>query len=132
MKPWRIACAGLAGALLLAGAGAAAQRTNLFALNAIERGQWSLKTPEGQTRKLCISNPQRLLQIQHGATTCAHVTVDNSPRSATIRYTCNGHGQGRTTITVETGKLLQIETQGVADGVPFAEEYEGRLIGRCG
>jgi len=131
MKSWQFACAIMAGVLLTAGAGATAQRLNLVALDAVERGEWSLRTPQGQTRKLCLTNPASLMQIRHGANVCDHVVMDNTQRSATVRYTCSGHGQGRTTITVETKRLLQIDTQGVRDGVPFADEYEARLIGRC-
>lgn len=131
MNAWRIACAGLTGALLTAGAGAAVQHANLVALKAVERGQWNLRSPDGRLRKLCVTDPAALLQIRHAANNCSHVVMDNTPRTATIRYSCTGHGQGRTTITVETSKLLQIDTQGVADGIPFAEEYEARLIGRC-
>jgi len=50
---------------------------------------------------------------------------------ATIHYTCPGRGYGRTTIAVETSKLVRIDTQGIVDGMPFATEFEGRKIGMC-
>ena len=123
----------IAGILLLfGGGGATAQRAEpLTALRAIERGQWQLKDATGVVRKLCLTNPAVLLQIQHGAAQCEHFVMENTPRSATIRYTCSGHGHGRTTITVESAKLLGLDTQGVADGAPFSEQYEGRLLGPC-
>jgi hypothetical protein len=123
----------IAGFLILSGgSGATAQRAEpLTALRAIERGQWQLKDAAGKLRKLCITSPSALIQIEHGATSCQHFVVENTPRSATIRYTCAGHGHGRTTIVVESGKLLSIDTQGVADGAPFAEQYEARRLGGC-
>ncbi len=40
-------------------------------------------------------------------------------------------GSGRTTIRVETPRLVQIETQGIADQSPFAFSAEARRIGTC-
>ena len=133
MRPRHVLRAAIAGALLVfGGGGATAQRAEpLTALRAVERGQWQLKDATGRIRRLCVTNPTALLQIQHGAAQCQHFVMENTPRSATIRYTCSGHGHGRTTLTVETGKLISLETQGVADGAPFADLYEGRLMGAC-
>lgn len=133
MSPVRLMRPALAGVLLLfGGGGATAQRAEpLTALRAVERGQWQLKDATGAMRKLCLTNPATLLQIQHGGTQCQHFVVENTTRAATIRYTCSGHGHGRTTLTVESGKLFTIDTQGVADGAPFSEQYEGRLLGAC-
>jgi hypothetical protein len=57
--------------------------------------------------------------------------VENSPTVATIHYSCPGHGHGRTTLSVETPRLLRVDTQGVVDGAPFATELEGRRVGTC-
>ncbi|RZM32130.1 MAG: hypothetical protein EOP67_29350 [Sphingomonas sp.] len=123
----------LAGMLLVfAGGGATAQRADpLLALRVVERGQWQLKGANGPPRKLCLTAPSALLQIEHGAAQCQHFVMENTTRSVTIRYTCAGRGHGRTTITVETGKLLSLDTQGVLDGSPFSEQYEGRRLGAC-
>jgi hypothetical protein len=134
MKPLQI-LRGAAGAMLLmlGGGGASAQRPDpVAALNAVERGEWQLRETNGGLRKVCLGNPSTLIQIRHPGQQCQYYVMDNGARTATVRYTCAGHGQGRTTLTVETGKLIRLETQGVADGSPFAEEYEGRLLGRCG
>ncbi|RYD59617.1 MAG: hypothetical protein EOP60_02000 [Sphingomonadales bacterium] len=133
MKPLQLLRAGLAGCLLLFGSGGAtAQRIEpVTALSAIERGQWQLKDASGHIRKLCLTKRAALLQIEHGAAQCQLVVMENTPRSATVRYTCAGHGNGRTTLTVESGKLLSLDTQGVLDGSPFSEQYEGRLVGAC-
>ena len=129
-RAWLSAAAGV---LVLGGAGGAvAQRQSaLSALNAVERGQWQLRDGEGGTRQLCLRNPASLLQLKHGAAQCEHVVVENDGTSATIRYTCQGHGHGRTTVTVDTAHAVVIDTSGIADGAPFAEQYEARRIGQC-
>lgn len=129
---WRPA---LAGAVILIGAtGASAQRDRsaLQALNGIESGQWQLKESGGGARSMCLRNPAVLLQLRHPGAQCTQVVVENSKDVATVHYTCPSHGYGRTTVTVETGRLVRVETQGVADGAPFAIEMEGRKTGTCG
>jgi hypothetical protein len=121
------------GALVLFGAGGApAQLATPNALGGIERGQWQLKSIDGSLRKLCVGNPAALIQIVHGNTQCEHFVMENSQRSATVRYTCPSHGHGRTTISVDTPRVINISTQGVANGAPFSEQFEGRRIGTCG
>ena len=48
-----------------------------------------------------------------------------------MQYTCRGRGYGRTHIRRETGRLVQIESQGIVDGLPFDFVAEGRRIGEC-
>ena len=50
----------------------------------------------------------------------------------TVQYTCPGRGFGRTHIRRETRRLVQIDTQGVAEGLPFSASIEGRRVGDCG
>jgi hypothetical protein len=118
--------------LLFGGGGATAQGGEpIAALRAVERGQWQLRLAGGGVRRLCVGNPRALLQVQHKTARCQIVVMDNGASTATVRYTCPGHGQGRTTLTVETSKLISLDTQGVIDGAPFSETYEGRLLGPC-
>lgn len=127
--------AAAAGALFLtlAGVAPAGQNPALAALGGIEKGQWQLKArDDGALQKLCLTNPATLLQLRHGSAQCSHFVVENSAQVATIHYTCPGHGYGRTTVTVETSRLVRVDTQGVLDGAPFAAEYEGRRMGACG
>jgi hypothetical protein len=121
------------GALLLFGAaGAPAQRSAApNALGGLEHGQWQLRNAEGELRRLCLGNPATLIQIMHGNTQCEHFVMENTQRSATVRYTCPSHGHGRTTISVDTPRVINLETQGVANGAPFSEQFEGRRIGAC-
>jgi hypothetical protein len=133
MKSRRIGRPVVAGALLLLGAGGASAQRGAPAtpLGAIEKGQWQLKSGENE-RKLCVTDPALLLQITHGTAQCEHFVVEQTARSITMRYTCPGHGHGRTVLGVDTGKSIRIDTQGVLDGSPFSENYEGRRIGSCG
>ncbi|NYT42941.1 hypothetical protein HZY97_19360 [Sphingomonas sp. R-74633] len=100
-------------------------------LTQIERGQWLLKERLGSERKICFTAPVNFIQIGHGNAPCDQFVIGQDQRSTTISYTCSGHGKGRTTVTVETPRLVKIETQGVLDGAPFEQEYEARRIGAC-
>ena len=53
------------------------------------------------------------------------------PGQTTVQYTCRGRGYGRTHLRFETARLLQFDTQGVLDGIPFAMTAEARRIGDC-
>lgn len=123
----------VAALILFGAAGAPAQRSAApNALTGIEHGQWQLRGVDGSLRKLCVANPATLIQIEHGSTQCEHFVMENGQRSATVRYTCPSHGHGRTTISVDTPRVINLETQGVANGAPFSERFEGRRIGACG
>lgn len=125
----------LAGTLLIGAPGAAtpAQNGKLIALATVEPGQWQLKET-GSTaagRLLCVADPSILLQLRHNGVQCARMVITNTADVATVHYTCPGAGRGRTTITVETARLLHIQTQGIANGAPFDFDYEARRAGAC-
>jgi hypothetical protein len=133
-RSWRPAASG---AILLAIGGFALAHAQSGgstprALAGLEKGQWELKPVEGgPARKLCLTNPNALIQLEHAQAQCSQVVMDNTATSVTVRYTCPGHGHGRTTVSVETPRLANIETQGVVDGMPFADQFEGRRTGAC-
>jgi hypothetical protein len=129
-RAWLSAAAGV---LVLGSAGAAvAQRESaLSSLKSLDRGQWQLRDGDGGSRGICLRNPAALLQLRHWGAQCKHVVVENGGTSATIRYTCPGRGHGRTSITVETAHSVVIDTSGIVDGSPFAEQYEARRVGQC-
>jgi len=118
--------------LAAAAAAAPAQAPRIPALAAIESGEWQLKESGGPAHPLCLASPEALIQMQHHDQNCTHTVVAQDSRSVTFRYTCPGAGYGRTTITVETGRLFKLETQGIAGGAPFDLSYEARRIGNCG
>jgi hypothetical protein len=105
---------------------------SLAALSAIEGGEWVLKSKgTGDTKSMCLGDSKALLQLRHGRATCSRFVIANDPKSTTVHYTCPGQGHGRTTIRVETPRLIQIESQGIANNAPFQILYEGRRTGAC-
>jgi hypothetical protein len=72
-----------------------------------------------------------LAQIQHGVANCPHLIVDSNANSITISYSCKGAGQGLTTIRKESGRLVQIKSQGIRNNSPFSFSVEGRRSGAC-
>lgn len=112
------------------GAGDAPQLT---ALSVIESGQWVLRapTPGAPPRSMCLGDARALLQLQHPTAACSRFVIANDPRTATVHYTCPGAGHGRTTIRVETPRLIHIDSQGIANNAPFDWTLEGRRTGAC-
>jgi hypothetical protein len=131
----RIARRALAGLLFAAGFGTAApaRAPQLAVLTRIETGQWQLREA-GSTapaRSLCVSDPAILLQVGHIGAQCSRFVIADAADSATVHYTCPGAGHGRTALTLETPRLLHLQTQGIAGGAPFDMDYEARRIGAC-
>jgi hypothetical protein len=103
------------------------------ALATIQPGQWALRSRDGSAppMTLCLGDPRALLQIRHGAIPCSKYVITNSPAEAVVHYSCAGAGNGRTSIRVETPRVIQIESQGIEGKEPFDWSYEGRRVGVC-
>ena len=110
-----------------------AQAPTIAALDVIQPGQWALRSRSNpsQSRALCLGDPVLLFQLRHGSAACTRFVVSSDPRVATVQYRCPGAGNGRTTVRVETPRLVQIESQGILNNEPFVIEYEGRRVGEC-
>ena len=109
-----------------------ASAPTLAALSSVETGQWQLRSRDGtENRSMCVADARALLQVRHGRATCSRFVIANDARTSTVHYTCPGAGHGRTTIRVETPRLIQIDSQGIADNEPFALQFEGRRTGAC-
>lgn len=110
-----------------------ARPADLPALRGIERGMWELRIrgSSAAPRRVCVADPDALIQIQHGAGACSRFVIDSQPNRATVHYTCPGAGHGRTSIRVENPRVIQIESQGIASNAPFNVSYEGRHAGSC-
>lgn len=124
--------------ILLAGLAGPGQTQNprpgaMPALDMIQPGLWQLKSRQspGVNRSVCVADVRALLQVQHGAAMCNRFVISSSARETTVHYTCPGSGHGRTTIRVETPRLIQIESQGIARREPFSLAFEGRRSGDC-
>jgi hypothetical protein len=124
-----VAFAGLSGTAPAPGDPAA----SLSALNAIQPGQWALRARNGTgtVRTLCLGDTRQLLQIRHSGAACTRFIIGNDASQAVVAYSCPGMGNGRTTVRVETPRLIQIDSQGIANNEPFDLTLEGRRVGEC-
>jgi len=57
--------------------------------------------------------------------------VRDTPDEVVVQYTCRGNGYGRTSIRRESNGLVQIQSQGIEGGTPFALNVEARHTGSC-
>jgi hypothetical protein len=101
-------------------------------LTRLEAGQWELRGPAGRIGAICLGNPIQLTQPQHRSAACSRDVVAADEDSMTVSYSCPGLGRGRTTIRFETPRLVQIDSQGLDRGAPFALRAEARRTGACG
>lgn len=111
---------------------AAAQSDSLAMLSGLTKGEWTIKYRDGsQDRKICVKTGQELIQLRHTETGCSRFVVEDGTNKVTVQYTCPGNGYGRTNIRKENGALVQIESQGIASGLPFQFAAEARRTGSC-
>lgn len=102
-------------------------------LTALEPGLWEFKEVDrpGAPERRCIANLRDLFQPVQPRQACRHFLAENGPDHAAVAYDCAAQGRGRTTLRMETKRLLRIESQGIAEGRPFAVRLEARRIGAC-
>jgi hypothetical protein len=130
---------GLVGGLVtLAMAGVAlvmpahAQSNALAMLSGLSKGEWTIRFRDGSpSRKICIRSGDELIQLQHDDRNCRRFVVEDGATEVTVHYTCRGNGYGRTSIRRETATLVQIESQGIVNGLPFQFLAEARQTGSC-
>lgn len=123
----------VAAAMMTAASAGAANAPAPAALQTLEPGEWELRgRGEGaELRKLCVTDLRQLLQVRHGRSLCRSFVVNDAPHDMSVTYDCAAAGNGRTDLRVETSRLVQIRSQGVAEGAPFAFAAEGRRVGAC-
>ena len=111
---------------------AVAKAPELAMLGALTSGSWELNYHgAGKNDRICVHTGRELIQLRHRATQCSSFVVDDKPNLITVQYTCPGDGYGRTSIRRETGQLLQIDSQGIENGMPFHLTAEARRVGAC-
>lgn len=112
---------------------APAQTPAMAVLEGLTPGEWTLKERGSRQpgQKVCLGNPELLLQIQHANTTCTRYVIENGPRKLRVSYKCGRAGQGVTEIKLESSSLVQISSQGIRDNAPFSIAMEGRRTGSC-
>lgn len=123
----------LAGALFAISLPVLAQSTGLELFEGLTKGEWTVKFRDGSPdQKLCVKTGEELIQIRHSQADCTRFVVEDSASKVTVQYTCPGDGYGRTDIRRETSQLVQIQSQGIASGLPFQLAAEARKTGECG
>jgi hypothetical protein len=110
-----------------------AQAPSLAMLDRLEKGSWQLRErgKDAVVQTVCVGDARRMIQVYHPGATCSRYVIEDTPNSVTVHYTCPGAGHGRTTIRSETNRLVQIDTQGIAEGRPFSQAIEARRTGGC-
>lgn len=124
-----------ASAVLAAGIAmpAPAQAPALAGLGKLETGNWELRTrgEGGAVRNLCLADARQLLQLRHPGRNCSRFIVTDTAAQVVVTYDCAAAGNGRTDLRIETPRLVQIQSQGIADSAPFDFSMEARRTGAC-
>jgi len=105
-------------------------------LKGLEPGEWELRERGAEAdrsgpRRLCLADLRQFIQIRHARNSCKRLTIEDAPNRLSVSYDCAGAGGGRTDLRIETSRLVQIRSQGVAEGSPFSFVLEGRRLGAC-
>ncbi len=110
-----------------------AEHPALAMLDQLQPGQWEVRDRDltGGRSRLCLENGRGLIQIRHMRETCRSFTVEDTAEAVTVHYTCPGNGYGQTSVRYESAQLVQLETQGIAQGLPFNVRAEVRRVGSC-
>ncbi|MEH6757792.1 MAG: hypothetical protein V7676_09785 [Parasphingorhabdus sp.] len=120
-------------AILTFSVSAPAQAPEMVLLAGLQKGEWTLKTrgSDDASKKICLGDPTKLLQIQHNGTTCSRYVIQDTPTNLRVSYKCGSADHGVTTIKRESSGLVQIQSQGIKANAPFSFNVEGRRTGPC-
>lgn len=111
---------------------ATAQSPELALLSGLQKGEWTLKQRDSDiSKKVCLGDPAKLLQIEHSRATCSRYIIQDTPGSIRVSYKCGSSDHGVTTIKRESSGLIQIQSQGIKANAPFSLNFEGRRTGTC-
>lgn len=106
---------------------------DLAAVDQLNKGGWTLTVRDGRLpdRKICLGDPKMLLQVEHGNANCSYYVIANTPDRLRVSYKCGSLGNGVTEVRRESNSLVQVESQGIVNGSPFAFNAEARHSGAC-
>jgi hypothetical protein len=96
---------------------------------------WQLRDldqPQAAQQSICVADPTLLVQLRHRNAPCTRLVLSEDAAGAVFHYTCPASGYGQTALRIETPRLAQIDTQGIAGNRPFAYRAEARRVGTCG
>jgi hypothetical protein len=103
----------------------------LISSKAITPGSWNVIFDDGSSRRMCLSDIEPLIQLSHAGPSCGRFVIQDEKDRATVHYTCPGNGWGRTSVVIETPRLVRISSQGIVGRTPFAFDAEARRVGEC-
>ena len=128
----RMICRGVAGLACVIGGAVLAQGVQLAMLDRLTPGMWEIRMRDSrQTERVCLDDGRRLIQLRHPNLSCHQLVVEDGPGAVTVHYTCPGQGSGRTHLRLETPRLVQIESAGMASGLPYDIVAEARRTADC-
>lgn len=111
-----------------------AQSQNSNLLSSLKNGLWQFKEPargNDIVDAICVGDVTKFVKIKNKDDVCTLKVLRSQGNSVTYDYSCNGKGKGRTIIRKETNGLVQIHSQGIANGELFDFKLEARYAGRC-
>jgi hypothetical protein len=98
----------------------------------VERGHWELHRSGGAAiGAVCLGDPLRLAVPLDTPQPCNSEIVSSDGHVVTVSFVCPRMGRGRTLLRVETPRLVQIDSQGISSGIPFAVRAQARRTGPC-
>jgi hypothetical protein len=131
LAAWGVATIAQALALPPDATAAPAATMSLTALKQLEPGLWQLEVKGRSPRLTCVAEPTALVQIEHDQPNCSRFVIANEPKIATVHYSCQRSGWGRTTVRVETSGAALIQTQGISRNQPFDYSVHAKRVGAC-
>lgn len=125
--------AAVAAAVVAFAAPAIGGSQSLDMLDQLDSGRWEVRLREAGSvpQRMCIDSGRRFIQLRHQSDSCERFIIQDGASDVTVQYTCRGRGYGRTHIRRETNRLVQIDSQGIAQGLPFEFSAEARRVGDC-
>ena len=109
-----------------------AQAPELAMLDGLAKGAWSLRIRDDDSQqRICVRDGREFIQLRHRQPGCSQFVVQDGADEVVVQYTCRGNGYGRTSIRREGNGLVQIRSQGIEGGTPFAFSAEARQNGSC-
>jgi Protein of unknown function (DUF3617) len=117
----------------LAIAGLALTAASLPPIIAGSGGMWevSRSATGANAERRCVPSASVLAQWEHRQAQCSRTVLSSTASEAVIHYTCPGGAFGQSKMKVITPRTLRIETQGIADGLPFNYVLHARRVGDC-
>jgi hypothetical protein len=110
----------------------AGHAAELGMLDSLAKGAWSLRIRDnGTEQRICVRDGREFIQLRHRQAGCSRFVVEDGTDEVVVQYTCRGNGYGRTSIRREGSGLVQVQSQGIIDGAPFAISGEARHSGSC-